>query len=495
MFNFKKMLKSFIALTIFLSTLFLSLSCANSADLKEGIETAISEATTEAVISETADPDYISDLPAQADLDGFDFHILARVSNNDHSYAESWTSHDMDCEEQTGELIDDAVFGRNLIIEDTYNCNIHATYAANVGSDLKKLVSAGDDTYSISSPSTGDAATLASAGYLYNLYNVPNINLSKKYWDMGLVSGLTINGKLYFATGDIMIMDNDATWVLYFNKTMLGDYNLTSPYEYVRKDTWTMDAFYAMTSGVSDDIDGDGKFTKTDRYGLVSHNGGFSNFQYFGNQPVISAVDGIYEITYNNESMYKLVELTNKVVNNKETTFNIADWYDGVVIFSESRGLFYLEVLDKFRHLRGADIDFGVVPAPKLDENQEYYTTVIDGIASLVVIPSANSSLEETGMILEAMAAGSVNTLTDAYYDKNLTGKFMRDDDSAEMLDIILAHRIYDVARFYNISSTTSLFGNLITKNSNDFVSGYIKLESAAVKSLEKLLETLETLP
>jgi hypothetical protein len=193
--------------------------------------------------------------------------------------------------------------------------------------------------------------------------------------------------------------------------------------------------------------------------------------------------------------MYKLVELTNKIVNNKETTFNIADWYDGVVIFSESRGLFYLEVLDKFRHLRGADIDFGVVPAPKLDENQEYYTTVIDNITSLVVIPSANSSLEETGMILEAMAAGSVHTLTDAYYDKNLTGKFMRDDDSAEMLDIILAHRIYDVARFYNINSATSLFGNLITKNSNDFSSGYTKLESAAVKSLEKLLGTLETLP
>jgi hypothetical protein len=495
MFNSKKMLRDIIALCVICATLLLSFSCADSAGAGTDTTASVSITSGETAAVETADPDYVSDLPAKSDLGGFDFYILARVSNNDHTYVESWTSHDMDCEEQTGELIDDAVFERNISIEEAYNCSIHASYSANVGSDLKKIISAGDNTYSISTPSTADAATLATSGGLYNLYNIPNLNLSKKYWDQGLAAGLTISGKLYFATGDIMIMDNDATWVLYFNKSLVTDYNLTSPYDYVRGDTWTMETFYNMTSEVSDDIDGDGAFTKADRYGLVSHNGGFSNFQYFGNQPVISLIDGTYEITYNNDSMYKLVEMTNKIVNNKTSTFNIADWKDGVTIFSESRGLFYLEVLDKFRHLRGADIDFGVVPAPKLDENQEYYTTVIDGITSLVVIPTTNANPDETGLILEAMAADSVNTLTVAYYDKNLTGKFMRDDDSAEMLDIILAHRIYDVAKFYSIGTTTALFGNLITKNSNDFASGYTKLESAAVKALDKLLSTLETLP
>ncbi|MFA6948634.1 MAG: ABC transporter substrate-binding protein [Eubacteriales bacterium] len=440
-------------------------------------------------MAEATDPDYVTELPEDTDLSGYDFYILARLNENDYAKTNSWTSHDMDCEAENGDPIDDAVYKRNSSIEEKYNCNIHMNYSGDVAGDIKKLVSSGDNTYSIALPPSQAAAVMASEGYLSDLNNMPYINLSKKYWDQGLVSGVKINNKVYFATGDIMMMDDDATWVFYFNKSLVSEYSLKSPYDYVRNDEWTMDTLYKTISSVSADLDGDGKYTMEDRYGLVTHNGGFGMFQYFGAQPIITSESGELQITFDNERMYKLIEITTAISKDMTASYTFTDWSDGVNMFADSKALFYVEVLDKFRHLRGADVDFGVIPAPKLDEAQENYTTAFDAITSVVVVPSSNTSDEQIGFILEAMAGGSVNTLTSAYYDTNLTTKYMRDEDSIEMLEIILRNRIYDLGRFYTIGGTQGIFSSVISQGNNDFASQYAKIADKAQTELAKLIE------
>ena len=41
-----------------------------------------------------------------------------------------------------------------------------------------------------------------------------------------------------------------------------------------------------------------------------------------------------------------------------------------------------------------------------------------------------------------------------AYYDVALTGKHIRDEDSAEMLDIILDGRVFDLGYIYNVGTS-----------------------------------------
>jgi len=74
----------------------------------------------------------------------------------------------------------------------------------------------------------------------------------------------------------------------------------------------------------------------------------------------------------------------------------------------------------------------------KYEPSQEgYFTTYNYANASSLSIPVTNSRPSETGLVVEALAAESMYTLTPAYYDIALERKYMRDEESREMLDII----------------------------------------------------------
>ena len=83
-----------------------------------------------------------------------------------------------------------------------------------------------------------------------------------------------------------------------------------------------------------------------------------------------------------------------------------------------------------------------------------------------------------------------------AYYEVALQTKASRDDDSAEMLDIIKKARIYDFG-YYNESASGAFcneFVNFIDTPSlgRNFTSWYEKHEKSANRSLEKLLKKYE---
>ena len=67
--------------------------------------------------------------------------------------------------------------------------------------------------------------------------------------------------------------------------------------------------------------------------------------------------------------------------------------------------------------------------------------------------------------MVEALAAESMYTLTPAYYDIALERKYMRDEESREMLDIILSSRIVDLDIIFNWGGSYSLFETITQKN------------------------------
>ena len=141
---------------------------------------------------------------------------------------------------------------------------------------------------------------------------------------------------------------------------------------------------------------------------------------------------------------------------------------------------------------RGYDINFGIVPTPKYDEAQtRYYNTYSYINCTAYSVPLTSVDPTRTGVILEAMAEISKYTLSPAYYDVALKGKFIRDDESAEMLDLILAHRAYDLGMIFNWGSLFSTITGLATAQSPDFASAYAKQESAAQKDIEQFIEQL----
>jgi hypothetical protein len=92
------------------------------------------------------------------------------------------------------------------------------------------------------------------------------------------------------------------------------------------------------------------------------------------------------------------------------------------------------------------------------------------------------------------MAIESYIHVTPAYYDIALQRKFVRDDESAEMLDIILANRVYDMGLLYGSIGLNDVFNNLGNKGSTDFVSAYAKVSEKAQKALNTLVEKFKSI-
>ena len=78
------------------------------------------------------------------------------------------------------------------------------------------------------------------------------------------------------------------------------------------------------------------------------------------------------------------------------------------------------------------------------------------------------------------MARISKYTLTPAYYDITLQGKFLRDDESAAMIDIILANRNFDLGMIFDWGGTLTMFYDMYKAKTNDFSSRYAGIETKA---------------
>ena len=84
-------------------------------------------------------------------------------------------------------------------------------------------------------------------------------------------------------------------------------------------------------------------------------------------------------------------------------------------------------------------------------------------------------------------------TLTPAYYETALTGKYFRDQESNDMLTIILQSRTFDLGsiHMFNWGSVASVFTDLLAKGSNAYASTYAKRIKSGKKALEKSLNKL----
>jgi len=131
------------------------------------------------------------------------------------------------------------------------------------------------------------------------------------------------------------------------------------------------------------------------------------------------------------------------------------------------------------------ETDFGMLPYPKYDENQDSYNTNlmtqrIQGIS----VPTTNTDPERTGIILEALAYHS-DIVRTAYYDITLTGKYARDEESIAILDTIFESRCYDIGKAFDWGGIAKLIQNS-TLNNGGFVSSIEAALPSAQTAMEK---------
>jgi hypothetical protein len=138
--------------------------------------------------------------------------------------------------------------------------------------------------------------------------------------------------------------------------------------------------------------------------------------------------------------------------------------------------------------------DYGILPYPKFDENQQKYMTGAMDNYSVLGVPVTAQDLDMISIITEAMNAESYKSLFPVYYEQALQNKFARDTESIEMIDLLMSGRNFDFCTLFsaNITGMPWLFRGLVASKRTDFASQYAQSEKGALAGLEKVLAAYE---
>lgn len=403
------------------------------------------------------------------------------------SYDEFWA------EEITGEPLNDARYNMAALLNELMGVTIQVEEdfgsSGGSGKGFSKVTTstmAGDHAYDIASIGTYDVSSLAYQGYLYDLNEMENIDLSKSWWDPKAQEQLEIDGRMFYTTGDAMTLDNNCTYCILFNKTMIAENNLESPYDLVKNNQWTQEKMIEMATGIGADLDGNGTYDDNDRYGFLIWTDSAIGIMHAAGARFATIENGS-EIVYtlNNEKNLAVLERWVNVRNDKNNKF--IEGSGSTKSFEEGRVLFYTRYINSVHSLRELELDFGILPYPKGDAEQENYCNTLHAYGNaLMCIPDA-ADPEMSAAIMEALSYYGQQELLPAYYDITLVGKGIRDEASEEMLDIIFATRFFDVGTYYQIGNLNVAVNNQLINGSNNLSSMLKASEKVVEKTLSKI--------
>ncbi len=392
-----------------------------------------------------------------------------------------------------GDIVRDAAYNRihNTMDETGITFELVPVADNAVHKYVSRSVSAGDDDYDMAyTHCIYGISEMVTEGYLYNVNDLPGIDLDAPWWDKKMIEYYRIGDNTYYLTGAVTLQDVE---MVLFNKKIAEEFDLPDHYEAVENGTWTFDMLYKNAGMVSRDVDLDGEIGPGDMTGFAGNIDGPLNSVLFacGNRITEETEDGL-ALTFWSEKTVDIFEKAYDFFTDKEHSQGHLRNPDGQD-FDDGLGLYTIQTKVYLADLRDANVDFGILPMPKYDEKQENYCNL--AWSNFMCIPATVTRPELVGSVLEVYAYHSQALLT-AYNDSLIREKISRDPQSREMLDLIDANITYDISNAYLGFDKTFMelfyfLPNSLKTKSSDFSSKYFSLEENAENTLAELYEAI----
>ncbi|MBQ7301058.1 MAG: hypothetical protein IJW77_14595 [Clostridia bacterium] len=432
------------------------------------------------------------DLP-EKDFGGADFRISTKRG----------TMYEIDEEEETGDIIEDALYARNRRIEERFNVKIVPVITeAGDGNthvnEVRQSIMAADDAFDLSATYVFTSGPLVTDGCFLNWLNMPYNDLSKPWWIGGVNEKFRVGDAIYAATGDMCVSTLKLTYGVFYNRTRGADYDLNDTiYDEIRAGKWTIDRFIEITRDAYTDVNGDGTRDGGDFYGFTAEKAtNLDVYTFAFDIPIIEAdEEGIPQLVYNTPKTIEAVEKVNKLYWDGVGAYIPDDYSEPVNMFRSGNALFTTTYLTQaFSTFRDMTDDYSILPYPKWDESQEKYMTGAMDNYSVLGIPVTVSDLEMASLITESLNIESYKTLFPTYYEQALQSKYARDAESIEMIDILMQGRNFDFCTLFasTIPGMPWLFRELVASKSTSFASKYSASEKGALKAIEKIVKAYE---
>ena len=128
------------------------------------------------------------------DCGGENYVVLARQIDGGYIYQFAEMTGDLE-----GDAVDQAIWERNLAIEEKYNLKLVPEYggAWDINTVVQQEVSSGGGNYDLLMPMVQFGPVMALNGLLTNMNTLPYIDTSKPWWFGSLMEDTSIGGKNY----------------------------------------------------------------------------------------------------------------------------------------------------------------------------------------------------------------------------------------------------------------------------------------------------------
>ncbi len=382
-------------------------------------------------------------VPADVRFDGETFNMYV---------AYSASARFLRADEPSDDLLLDKCYERNEAVKNRLGIdfNIVGSTLTTSGGDqstetnkISSLILAGDKTYDafFHVQHTGMPG-LINEGMFVDWNTLPYINIEKPWWYSNAIRDITFGNKIFAMTGDYNIDTFTNTECLIFNKNLMDELELEYPYQMVFDGTWTHDKFVEYIQKATKDLNGDGQMDiDNDRYG-------FNGWQYeqipalyvgYGGETLKKDDKGLPVLNIYSQQQNAVIDAMIEVFANPGAVYEGASSAVYRNAFKSGNLLF---VDGFFHHLQGysdMEDDFGFVPYPKLNEEQESYYSRSANIGCLTYIPVTldPDRYDLVGATLETWAYYGSEIVLPTYYDIVLTIKSTRDMESEQMIPII----------------------------------------------------------
>lgn len=366
---------------------------------------------------------------------------------------------------------DDAIYWRNKTIKDRLGVTITQIAQPGNGNDantwnetLRNSIQNRTHDYDAAMFYTGSASVLATEGCYMDLTDLEPISLEKPWWNQDILKEATVYDSLYFATGAIAYSQLRRASVIWYNKDLYNEYFSASGkkdiYQVVRDGDWTIGYMYDLTSAVFQDNDNNGEKSSGDVVGLGgeahSANGQMDGWLYALGCDVtkMNESTGLPEACFYNEHTIKAHEALVNLYSNNNGAFckfgsssSVGDTW-----FTNGNVMMQLATFKEGEGYRDLSFNFGLLPLPKYDSDQESYRTITESISSMVAVLSTveDNRLEMVASTVELMAAESYKTVIPTYVNQVLMSKQANAPEDAEMAQTILDSLVYSFGAIFS---------------------------------------------
>ena len=420
----------------------------------------------------------------ERDFGGRDFIV---VGSDEEGFGVYITTEDLN-----GEGVNDAVFRRNSTVGERYNVNVVYsgidTYG-NLSTNIAKAVKAADnDSFDLLQFHVVSSSGSAMKGYYHNWYDIPNVDFTRNWWSDSNVEDLTIAGKCFMAMGDFALSTVGRSYVMLYDRDQAKNYQLEDFYAVVKEGRWTVDALKAVCAQVYTDTNGNGVEDVGDYYGMGTDIYSNLNTYYWstGNLIFSKGDSGEQEFHYYSEHLVDAYDKCWSLINETPGIYKEGTHKAGMRLFSEYGCLTCNAYLDgTISFLADFEHDYGVIPYPKYDEAQEQYRTMVDGNheAMSILITETGDELDFIGLMSEVLCAESYKQVMPAYFDVCLKQRYASSPEDAEMMDLCVNARVFDLGYVYdNWNGASFWFQDMLADASHPDMTSYYQKKAKVVE-------------